>query len=139
MRMTIASQTRVLVFDQDALGENFLNHTLNSHGYQSINVNSSNEGITTSRSWNPDVIIINIMQPTADGWKLCRRLKEYTQAPIMVLANNADPNSVALWLDAGADDYLIKPLSSEVLVAHIQRLTRRIKLTHNNPAFNPIY
>jgi DNA-binding response OmpR family regulator len=132
--MKISLPTRVLVFDQDALGENFLNQTLNSDGYQIIKVNSSAEGISASQTLNPDVIIINIVQPSSNGWKLCRRLKEYCQAPIMVLASIADPNTVALWLDAGADDYLTRPFSSEVLVAHIQKLTRRIKLTQNNPS-----
>jgi DNA-binding response OmpR family regulator len=132
--MTIATQTRVLVFDQDALGENFLNHSLLSNGFKIIKVNSSAEGITASQSWNPDLIIINILQPSANGWKLCRRLKEYSQAPIIVLAPISDPNMVAVWLDAGADDYLTKPFSSEVLIAHIQKLTRRIKLTQNKPA-----
>jgi DNA-binding response OmpR family regulator len=134
--MTISGQTRVLVFDQDALGENFLNQTLNTSNYHIIKVNSSAEGISTSQSWDPDVIIINLMQPSSNGWKLCRRLKESSQAPIIVLGSISDPNLVALWLDAGADDYLTKPFSPEVLVAHIQKLTRRIKLTHNKPAVN---
>jgi two-component system response regulator MtrA len=136
--MTISALTRILVFDQDALGESFLNQTLNSKDYQIIKVNSSAEGISTSQSWHPDVIIINLMQPSSDGWKLCRRLKESNPAPIIVLASLSDPKMVAVWLDAGADDYLIKPFSPEVLVAHIQKLTRRIKLTQNNPSLNII-
>lgn len=138
MRMTIASQTRVLVFDQDALGENFLNQTLHSNGYQIIKVNSSAEGINTSQSWNPDLIIINLMQPSGNSWKLCRRLRQFSQAPIIVLCSTSDPKTVALWLDAGADDFLARPFSSEVLVAHIQKLTRRFKLTQNKPALNLI-
>ncbi len=136
--MPIVPNMRVLVFDQDALGENFLNQTLSSNGYNTIKVNSSAEGLTTSKSWNPDVIIINVMQPHANGWKLCRRLREYCSAPIIVLANISDPNMIALWLDAGADDYITRPFSSEVLFAHIQKLTRRIKLTQNNPILNPV-
>jgi DNA-binding response OmpR family regulator len=59
-------------------------------------------------------------------------LRKVSQVPILVLATVSDPNSIARWLDAGADDYLTKPFSSEVLVAHLQKLTRRTKLTKNN-------
>jgi len=134
--MTIGVPTRLLVLDQDTLGENFLKHILNPTGYEINKVSSSAEGIQSSGSWNPDVIIINVMQPYDNGWKLCKRLKEHSQAPILVLAAVSDPNIVARWLDAGADDYLPKPFSSEVLVAHLQKLTRRTKLTQNNPTLS---
>ena len=131
--MTIDLPTRFLVLDQDTLGENFLKHILNPNGYEINKVSSGPEGIQTSGSWNPDVIIINVMQPYDNGWKLCKRLREHSQAPILVLAAVSDPHMVARWLDAGADDYLTKPFSSEVLIAHLQKLTRRTKLTQNNP------
>jgi DNA-binding response OmpR family regulator len=136
--MTIATPKKLLVLDQDTLGENFLKQTLNPNGYEIIKVSSSAEGILTSRSWNPDVIIINIMQPTDNGWKLCKRLREYSQAPILVLAAVSDPNLIAHWLDAGADDYLTRPFSSEMLVAHLQKLTRRTKIIQNNPTLTLI-
>jgi len=128
--MTIPGPTRLLVFDQDTQGENFLRHMLTPEGFEVIKVNSSAEGLLTSRSWEPDVIVINLMQPPVNGWKLCRKLREFSQVPILVLAAVSDPNSIARWLDAGADDYLTKPFSSEVLVAHLQKLTRRTKLTN---------
>ncbi len=130
--MTISTSTKLLVIDQDTLGENFLKQMLNPNGYEVIKVNSSKDGVHLTRSWDPDVIIINIMQPSVNGWKLCRKLREYSQVPILVLATVSDPNSIALWLDAGADDYLTKPFSSEILVAHLQKLTRRTKLTQNS-------
>jgi two-component system response regulator MtrA len=71
------------------------------------------------------------MQPSDDGWKLCRRLREYSQAPILVLAAISDPLSIAHWLDAGADDYLTRPFSAEILVAHLQKITRRMGYTQN--------
>jgi DNA-binding response OmpR family regulator len=127
--------TKLLVIDQDTFGENFIKQTLNPNGYDVIKVNSSSDGIETSQTFNPDLIIINIMQPAVNGWKLCRKLRQYSQAPILVLAAVSDPNSIALWLDAGADDYLTKPFSSEILVAHLQKLTRRL-LKQNNPSLS---
>lgn len=136
--MTIHISTRLLVIDQDALGENFLKQMLNPNGYEVIKVQSSAEGILTSRTWKPDVIIINIMQPSANGWRLCRKLREFSLAPILVLATVSDPHSIARWLDAGADEYLTKPFSSEVLVAHLQKLTRRTNLAQNSTSISLI-
>jgi DNA-binding response OmpR family regulator len=134
--MLIPSNTRLLVIDQDTLGENFIKQTLGPDGYEVIKVSSSSEGIQFSQTWNPDLIIINIMQPSTNGWKLCRKLREYSKVPILVLAAVSDPNSIALWLDAGADDYLTKPFSSEILVAHLQKLTRRFNLKQNDPTIS---
>ncbi len=128
--------TKLLVIDQDTFGENFIKQSLNPNGYDVIKVNSSSDGIQTSQTFNPDLIIINIMQPAVNGWKLCRKLRQYSQAPILVLAAVSDPNSIALWLDAGADDYLTKPFSSDILVAHLQKLTRRFNLKQNNPSLS---
>src|SRR4030042_6594900 len=130
--MTIAIPKRLLVLDQDTLGENFLKQTLNPNSYDIIKVSSSAEGIVTSRSWNPDVIIINIMQPSVNGWKLCKRLREFCEAPILVLAAVSDPHSIARWLDAGADDYLTRPFSSDMLIAHLQKLPRRSKFKQDH-------
>ena|SRR4030042_5887073 len=132
--MLIPAPTRLLVIDQDTLGENFIKQSLNPNGYEVIKVNSSSEGIQTTQSWNPELIIVNIMQPAVNGWKLCRKLRQYSQAPILVLAAVSDPNSIASWLDAGADDYLTKPFSSDILVAHLQKLTRRFNLKQNHPS-----
>ena len=130
--MTIHSATKLLILDQDTLGENFLKQMLLPDDYEVTKVNSSKEGITSSMDLKPDVIIINIMQPSETGWKLCRKIREFSRAPILVLAPLSNPNAIAHWLDAGADDYLTKPFSSEVLIAHLQKLTRRTKLSQEN-------
>jgi len=132
--MLIPPPTKLLLIDQDTLGENFIKQTLSPNGYEVVKVNSSSEGIQASQTWNPDVIIINIMQPAANGWKLCRKLRQFSQVPILVLATVSDPNSIAMWLDAGADDYLTRPFSSEILIAHLQKLTRRFNIKQNRPS-----
>lgn len=129
--MSSPAPTKLLVFDQDTLGGNFLKQMLTPDGYEVIKVSSSIEGLIASRTLEPDVIVINLMQPLVNGWNLCRKLREFCQVPILVLAAVSDPHIIAHWLDAGADDYLTKPFSSEVLVAHLQKLTRRLKVIQN--------
>ncbi|HSB65232.1 MAG TPA: response regulator transcription factor [Anaerolineales bacterium] len=131
--MSAPAPTKLLVFDQDTLGENFLKQMLKPDGFEIIKVSSNTDGLLASRSLKPDVIVINLMQPPANGWKICRKLREFSQVPILVLAAVSDPHIIALWLDAGADDYLTKPFSTEVLVAHLQKLTRRLKIIQNPP------
>jgi two-component system KDP operon response regulator KdpE len=137
--MTIATSKKLLVLDQDTLGENFLKQALNPNGYEIIKVSSSAEGILTSQTWNPDVIIINLMQPPDNGWILCKKLREFSQAPILVLATVSDPKSIAQWLDAGADDYLTKPFSSKMLIAHLQKLTRNTKIIQTTSSRTQIH
>lgn len=129
--MALPEPTRLLILDQDTIGENSLLHMLQPGDFVVIKAASSAEGLLASRSWEPDIIIINLMQPSSNGWKLCRRLRQYSQVPILVLATVSDPNSIAHWLDAGADDYLTRPFSSDVLIAHLQKLTRRTKQVEN--------
>ena len=130
--MTVSLPTRLLVFDHDALGENFLNHMLDPENYEVIKVSSNTFGLLTSRTREPDVIVINLMQPSTDGWMLCHKLRQISQVPILVLAAVSDPKSIARWLDAGADDYLTRPFSAEVLIAHLQKLPRRTRLSQNS-------
>ncbi len=132
--MPIRPATKLLVIDQDSLGENFLKQALVPNGYQVIKVNSNQEALQTSQTWDPELIIINLMQPSNNGWQLCESLRERCQAPILVVAAVSDPNSIAQWLDAGADDYITKPFSPDMLVAHLQTLTRRSAINHNHTA-----
>jgi DNA-binding response OmpR family regulator len=60
-----------------------------------------------------------------DGWQVCKTVREFSNVPIVILSALDDPAMIASALDAGADDYLIKPVSSSILVAHLNRLIRR--------------
>ncbi len=136
--MTFNSAIRLLVIDQDTIGENILGQSLNPSAFEVMKVNSINDGLQTSQTWYPDIIIINILQPSAYGWKLCGKIREYSQVPILVIATVSDPLSIAMWLDAGADDYLTRPFSLDILIAHLQKLTRRSIIMHNQPKLSII-
>jgi len=75
----------------------------------------------------PDVIILDLFMPGLDGWQVCKSIREYSQVPILVLSAINKPGTVAKALDEGADDYLIKPVPSGVLVAHLNNLIRRAR------------
>jgi len=98
---------------------------LKSHGFDVWATNSSTEGLTYIRENQSDLVILDLMMPEMDGWEVCKSVRTFSQVPIIILSALNDPSMVASVLDAGADDYLTKPTPSRVLVAHINRLTRR--------------
>jgi DNA-binding response OmpR family regulator len=117
--------TKILVIDDDTAVTDLLSVLLKSHGFDVWATNSSTEGLTYIRENQSDLVILDLMMPEMDGWEVCKSVRAFSQVPIIILSALNDPSMVASVLDAGADDYLTKPTPSRVLVAHINRLTRR--------------
>lgn len=117
--------TKLLVIDDDAAVTELLSLLLRSHGYEVTAVNSGPEGITFLREKKVDLVVLDLMMPDMDGWEVCRAVRAFSTVPIIILSALNDPAMIASILDAGADDYLTKPASSSVLVAHIKQLVRR--------------
>jgi DNA-binding response OmpR family regulator len=118
--------TKIIVIDDDTAVTDLLSVLLKSHGFDVTATNSSSEGLGLIRENEYGLIILDLMMPDMDGWEVCKTVREFSQTPIIVLSALNDPSMVASVLDAGADDYLTKPTPSRVLVAHINRLTRRV-------------
>jgi len=118
--------TKIIVIDDDTAVTDLLSVLLKSHGFDVTATNSSSEGLGFIRENEYGLIILDLMMPDMDGWEVCKTVREFSQTPIIVLSALNDPSMVASVLDAGADDYLTKPTPSRVLVAHINRLTRRV-------------
>lgn len=75
----------------------------------------------------PDVVILDIIMPQMDGWETCRRIREFSTVPIIMLTAKGDTFDVVSGLDMGADDYITKPFEPKILIARIKANTRRIK------------
>src|SRR6266498_4591162 len=116
---------KLLVIDDDSAVTDLLSLLLRSHGFEVGATNNSTEGLSMIRGDSPDVVILDLMMPDMDGWQICKAVREFSHVPIIILSDLNDPSMIASVLDAGADDYLTKPTPSRVLVAHINRLTKR--------------
>ncbi|HEX2992343.1 MAG TPA: response regulator [Anaerolineales bacterium] len=116
---------KLLVIDDDAAVTDLLTLLLKSQGFEVFATNNSTEGLAMIREVQPDLVILDLMMPEMDGWEVCRSVRQFSQIPIIILSALNDPSMIASVLDAGADDYLTKPTPSRVLVAHINRLTKR--------------
>lgn len=117
--------TKLLVIDDDTAVTDLLSLLLKSQGFEVFATNNSAEGLSMIRELDPDLVVLDLMMPEIDGWEVCRSVRQFSQVPIIILSALNDPSMIASVLDAGADDYLTKPTPSRVLVAHINRLTKR--------------
>lgn len=119
--------TRVLVVDDDVEMTDLLKIILEPGTFEVFAANSGPEGIDLARQLNPDVMILDLLMPGMDGWQVCKEIRKFSQVPILVLSAISKPGMAARALDAGADDYLLKPMTSGVLVAHLKKLARRAR------------
>jgi two-component system response regulator MprA len=117
---------RILVIDDDPQVVEFIRQGLTREGYQVDVAYDGEMGLSQVRHDPPDLVILDVILPVLDGLEVCRRLRaEGYQTPILMLtAMDAIPHRVA-GLDAGADDYLVKPFDLEELLARIRALLRR--------------
>jgi DNA-binding response OmpR family regulator len=127
-RMTV----KVLTIDDDPAMTELLTLLLKARGLDASMANTGEEGVKLIREISPDVVILDLMMPGMDGWQVCTEVRSFSKVPILVLSALDSPGIVASALDAGADDYLVKPVPSGVLLAHLNTLTRR-----SSPERNP--
>lgn len=118
---------RILVIDDDPAMTDLLKLLLQPTQAYILTANSGKEGLELAQKQQPDIVLLDLMMPEMDGWEVCKAIREFSAMPILVLSALDSPGTVAAALDAGADDYLIKPVPSGVLLAHINNLIRRTR------------
>jgi two-component system KDP operon response regulator KdpE len=116
---------KILVIDDDPAMTDLLKLMLEPTTATVITSNSGSAGLLRFKETNPDIVILDLIMPEMDGWHVCEAIREISRVPVMILSVLNNPGLVARALDMGADDFLVKPVKSAVLVAHINNLTRR--------------
>ncbi len=118
------AETILVIEDEERIAD-FLRRGLTFEGYNVLVAADGPTGLKIARDQPPDVVILDWMLPGMDGLEVCRRLRAATSIPILMLtAKDAVPDRVT-GLDAGADDYLVKPFSFDELLARLRALLRR--------------
>lgn len=123
--------SNILIIDDDTALTDMLKTILEPRAFVIHSAHRVEEAMQAVSLYQPDVIVLDLYLQENNGWKICRSIRQVSRAPILVLSVLNKPESVAQALDEGADDYLIKPVSSGVLVAHINNLLRRSKVAQN--------
>ena len=122
---------KILVIDDDVAITELMSMLLKTHGFDVLTTNSGAEGVDLVKKNAPSVVILDLMMPEMDGWQVCTAIRAFSNIPILILSAINDPSIVASALDTGADDFLVKPVSSSVLVAHIRKMVRQTDLYEN--------
>ena len=116
---------KVLSIDDDVAMTELTAMLLRTHGFDVLTANIARDAIQIVREQHPQAVILDLMMPDMDGRQVCQAIREFSNVPIIILSALNDPETVASALDSGADDYLVKPVPSQVLAAHLNRLIKR--------------
>jgi DNA-binding response OmpR family regulator len=114
---------KIMVVDDDKLVTDLLEKLLEIDGYTTVSVNESSQAIEKARIENPDLILLDLMMPQPDGFRLCRMLRDepfFALTPVIIVTALDDSDSRAVAFGAGANDYITKPF-------HPDELSERIK------------
>ncbi|MER6009060.1 response regulator transcription factor [Nonomuraea angiospora] len=118
--------SRVLLIEDDPAVREGLELALSRHGHRVSAVESGEQGLERLRAHLPDVVVLDLMLPGMDGFEVCRRIRAVGQVPIIMVTARGDDMDVVAGLEAGADDYVVKPVQPRVLEARIRAVLRRI-------------
>jgi two-component system KDP operon response regulator KdpE len=116
---------KVLVVEDDNSIATLTRLQLESKGYQVTIAHTGGDGLRLAYSWQPDLVILDIMMPDMDGWTVCQRLREMSDVPIMFVTAVGQERNIVRGLQLGADDYIVKPFSTKELQARIEAVLRR--------------
>src|SRR5580698_8023804 len=123
--MTVDFQPSVLVIDDEVQIRRFLRVALEAAGFRVSEAETGQLGLNATAGIRPDGIVLDLGLPDMDGATVLRRLREWSQTPVLVLTVRDGEEDKIGALDAGADDYLTKPFSSRELVARLRAVLRR--------------
>jgi len=116
---------RILVVDDDPHILSFLKRGLVYEGYTVDTASSGTEALAQARENEPELVILDIMMPGIDGIEVCKRFRQASAVPILMLTAKGTVDDKVVGLDSGADDYLVKPFAFDELLARIRALLRR--------------
>ena len=118
--------SRILVVDDDTALAEMIGIVLRTEGFQTVFCADGAEAVDAFRSSRPDLILLDVMLPGIDGIEVCRRVRAESGVPIIMLTARADTSDVVVCLEAGADDYIVKPFNPKELVARIRTRLRPV-------------
>ena len=125
------NKTLILVVEDDRPVQNLMITTLKAHDYRYLTAMNGETAIMEASSHNPDIILLDLGLPDMDGVDVIKRIRTWSNVPIIVISARSEDTDKIDALDAGADDYLTKPFSVEELLARLRVTQRRIAIMQN--------
>jgi DNA-binding response OmpR family regulator len=122
--MVLEEFLRILIIDDDPASTDLLRILLSSYPAEVCSTILPAEGFEVARRIQPDLILLVLWMPDMDGRQVCKAIRKTSSVPILILSALDTPNVIADVLNAGADDYLVKPVSQSILHAYVNKFAR---------------
>ena len=120
---------KILIVDDDYNIAELLKIYLEKEKYETVLAHDGIEAITLFEKEQPDIVLLDVMLPKLDGWQVCRRLRENSLVPIIMLTAKGETFDKVLGFDIGCDDYIVKPFDAKEVVARVKAVLRRTQTT----------
>lgn len=130
------NKTQVLVVEDDSPIRNLITTTLKTNNYRYLTAVNGESAISQAASHNPDIILLDLGLPDIDGVEVIKKIRTWTNTPIIVISARTEDADKIEALDAGADDYLTKPFSVDELLARLRVTVRRLSLMQTDMTQN---
>ena len=121
----------ILVVEDDTSVRNLISTTLRAHDYRYLTAQNGDSAIMEASSHNPEIILLDLGLPDMDGVEVIKKIRTWSNVPIIVISARSEDTDKIDALDAGADDYLTKPFSVEELLARLRVTQRRLAIMQN--------
>jgi len=126
-------KTRILIVDDELSILKYLRANLEAEGYEVLSAMDGAQALQTLEAELPDLVVLDIMMPEMDGLEVCRRLREWSQLPVIMLSALGDESDKVQCLDLGADDYITKPFGKDEFIARVRAVMRRAEAASPTP------
>ena len=130
------NKLQILVVEDDAPVRNLITTTLKAHDYKHIIAENGDEAIRQASTCNPDIVLLDLGLPDVDGVEVIKKIRTWSNMPIIVISARSEDSDKIEALDNGADDYLTKPFSVEELLARLRVTGRRLAMMQANTGAN---
>ena len=125
MASTPSTADLVLVVEDDKKTASLIALYLEREGYETAVAHDGETALRSARQRNPVFVILDVMLPGMDGWEVCRKIREFSDVPVLMLTARGEEFDRVLGLTIGADDYMVKPFSPRELMARVKAILRR--------------
>ncbi|MCR5557762.1 MAG: response regulator transcription factor [Butyrivibrio sp.] len=126
------NKCQVLIVEDDPPIRNLIATTLKTHDYKYLLAKNGEEAILQASTYSPDVVFLDLGLPDIDGVEIIKKIREWSNMPIIIISARSEDEDKIEALDSGADDYLTKPFSVEELLARLRVMQRRISLLQSD-------
>ena len=117
--------TKVLIVEDDSNIAQLLQLYLEKEGFETRAAADGGKGVEAFREYNPDLVLLDLMLPVMDGWGVCRKIRETSKVPIIMITAKGETMDKITGLEMGADDYIVKPFEMKEVLARIHAVLRR--------------